>query len=106
MDHAFLSAFVMLLLVLDPFGALPIFIPVMSGVAAGRRARVALRESVIAFVILWQPRGAHLHPRGDGAGGRRDGLALLAWQRLGRLHAGCSLDRRRGEAALVSFQTR
>ena len=52
MDHTFVSAFVLLLLVLDPFGALPIFIPVMSGVAAGRRARVALRESVIAFAIL------------------------------------------------------
>ena len=52
MDHSFLSAFVLLLLVLDPFGALPIFIPVMSGAAPERRVRVALRESAIAFAIL------------------------------------------------------
>ena len=52
MDHSFLSAFVLLLLVLDPFAALPIFIPVMSGVAPERRVRVALRESAIAFAIL------------------------------------------------------
>jgi hypothetical protein len=29
MDHSFLSAFVLLLLVLDPLGSLPVFIPVM-----------------------------------------------------------------------------
>lgn len=52
MDHSFLSAFVLLLLVLDPFGALPVFISVMGGVPAQRRTRVALRESAIAFGIL------------------------------------------------------
>lgn len=52
MDHSFLSAFILLLLVLDPFGALPIFISVMNGVAPERRNRVALRESLIAFAIL------------------------------------------------------
>lgn len=52
MDHSFLSAFILLLLVLDPFGALPIFISVMNGVAPERRSRVALRESLIAFAIL------------------------------------------------------
>ncbi len=52
MDHSFLSAFVLLLLVLDPFGALPIFIAVMGGVAPERRLRVALRETAIAFAIL------------------------------------------------------
>ncbi|WP_137894355.1 MarC family protein [Ramlibacter sp. 2FC] len=52
MDHSFLSAFILLLLVLDPFGALPIFISVMNGVAPERRTRVALRESLIAFAIL------------------------------------------------------
>lgn len=52
MDHSFLSAFILLLLVLDPFGALPIFISVMNGVAPARRTRVALRESLIAFAIL------------------------------------------------------
>lgn len=52
MDHTFLSAFVLLLLVLDPFGALPIFVSVMRRVAPERRLRVALRESTIAFAIL------------------------------------------------------
>ena len=52
MNHSFLSAFVLLLLVLDPFGALPIFISVLSRVPPERRARVALRESTIAFTIL------------------------------------------------------
>jgi MarC family membrane protein len=51
-EHGFLSAFILLLLVLDPFGALPIFVSVMSGVPPGRRRRVALRESAIAFAIL------------------------------------------------------
>jgi MarC family membrane protein len=52
MDHSFLSAFVLLLLVLDPFGSLPIFISVMRAVAPQRRVRVALRETAIAFAIL------------------------------------------------------
>jgi MarC family membrane protein len=52
MDHSFLSAFVLLLLVLDPFGSLPIFVAVLQGVAPGRRRRVALREVVIAFGVL------------------------------------------------------
>jgi len=52
MDHTFLSAFVLLLLVLDPFGSLPVFISVMGGVAPERRRRVAVRESVIAFAVL------------------------------------------------------
>lgn len=52
MDHSFLSAFVLLLLVLDPFGALPVFISVMGEVPPQRRVHVALRESAIAFCIL------------------------------------------------------
>lgn len=52
MDHSFVSAFVLLLLVLDPFGSLPIFISVLKGVVPERRARVALRETLIAFVVL------------------------------------------------------
>ena len=42
----------LLLLVLDPFGSLPIFISVLQGVAPERRTRVALRESAIAFGVL------------------------------------------------------
>jgi MarC family membrane protein len=52
MDHGFLSAFVLLLLVLDPLGSLPVFIPIMGGVPPERRRRVALREIGIAFVVL------------------------------------------------------
>lgn len=52
MDHGFASALVLLLLVLDPFGSLPIFISAMRHVAPQRRARVALRETTIAFVLL------------------------------------------------------
>lgn len=52
MDHSFLSAFVLLLLVLDPFGSLPIFISVLRGVDPARRTRVALREVAIAFGVL------------------------------------------------------
>jgi MarC family membrane protein len=52
MDHTFLSAFVLLLLVLDPFGSLPIFISVLRSVAPGRRRIVAVREVTIAFVVL------------------------------------------------------
>jgi MarC family membrane protein len=52
MDHTFVSALVLLLLVLDPLGSLPIFISVMRQVAPERRRRVALRESAIAFGVL------------------------------------------------------
>jgi MarC family membrane protein len=52
MDHNFLSAFVLLLLVLDPLGSLPVFISVMRGVAPERRRLVAVRETGIAFAVL------------------------------------------------------
>jgi MarC family membrane protein len=52
MDHTFLSALVLLLLVLDPFGSLPIFISVMRGVAPARRTIVAVREVAMAFAVL------------------------------------------------------
>jgi len=52
MEHSFVSAFVLLLLVLDPLGSLPIFIPIMRSVPRERRQRVALREVGIAFCVL------------------------------------------------------
>lgn len=52
MDHSFVSAFVLLLLVLDPFGSLPIFISVLRGVPPERRTKVAVREVAIAFGVL------------------------------------------------------
>lgn len=53
MDHSFLSAFILLLLVLDPLGSLPVFIPIMRAVPAQRRVRVAMREVTIAFLVLF-----------------------------------------------------
>jgi len=52
MDHTFASALILLLLVLDPLGSLPIFISVMRSVPAERRTRVAVREVLIAFAAL------------------------------------------------------
>ncbi len=52
MDHTFLSALILLLLVLDPLGSLPIFIPILRDVPKERRARVALREVSLAFCVL------------------------------------------------------
>ncbi|NML15852.1 MarC family protein [Azohydromonas caseinilytica] len=52
MDHTFLSALVLLLLVLDPLGSLPVFISVLRNVDPARRTRVALRETAIAFLVL------------------------------------------------------
>eukprot|EP01038_Epipyxis_sp_PR26KG_P019023 gene19024-biopygen5881 len=53
MDHTFVSALILLLLVLDPLGSLPIFIPIMREVRQERRAWVALREVTIAFGVLF-----------------------------------------------------
>lgn len=52
MAHDTLSAFIVLLLVLDPLGSLPIFVSVMSAVPAARRTRVAVRETTIAFAVM------------------------------------------------------
>lgn len=52
MDHTFVSALVLLLLVLDPLGGLPIYISVLRTVAPERRTLVALRETAIAFAAL------------------------------------------------------
>jgi MarC family membrane protein len=52
MDHSFFSALILLLLVLDPLGSLPIFISVMRAVPRERRTRVAMREVGIAFCVL------------------------------------------------------
>ncbi len=52
MNHSFVSAFILLLLVLDPFGSLPIFIAIIRAVPRQRRGLVVLREVSIAFVVL------------------------------------------------------
>lgn len=46
------SATVLLLLVIDPFGNVPIVIAALAGVPRARRARVVLRECVAAYAIL------------------------------------------------------
>ncbi|MGE0071961.1 MAG: MarC family protein [Thiomonas sp.] len=48
----FWSAFVLLLLILDPFGNLPFFIAVMRKLPPQRRLPVALREIAIAYLVL------------------------------------------------------
>jgi len=51
-EYSFLSATVLLLLITDPLGNIPLFISCLRGVAKQRRAIVILREVAIAFVIL------------------------------------------------------
>lgn len=46
------SAAVLLLLVIDPFGNVPVVIVTMANVPAARRVRVVLRECLIAYVVL------------------------------------------------------
>lgn len=52
MDGTFLSAVVLLLLVCDPFGNIPIFISALRDVPKERRRFIILRECVIAFLVL------------------------------------------------------
>lgn len=52
MDLPFTSAVVILLLVIDPLGNIPVFVSVLASVEPARRAAVMLREWAIAFVVL------------------------------------------------------
>lgn len=52
MNHSFVSALVLLLLVLDPFGSMPIVMPIIRRVSPARRTRVILREVMVAFAVL------------------------------------------------------
>jgi MarC family membrane protein len=52
MANEFLSAVILLLLVTDPFGNVPLVNAVLTGTPAERRLRVVLRECAIAFVLL------------------------------------------------------
>ena len=47
-----LSATLLLILIMDPFGNLPVFVAVLEKVRPERRWRVLLRELVIAFAVL------------------------------------------------------
>jgi len=52
MEHTFASATILLLLITDPLGNIPIFVNSLRAVPAERRARVILREVMIAFGLL------------------------------------------------------
>jgi MarC family membrane protein len=52
MDVSFASAVVILLLVMDPVGNIPLFVSVLRHIEPARRARVILRECLIAFAVL------------------------------------------------------
>ncbi len=52
MNYTFVSATVLLILITDPFGNIPIFANALKGVAPARRPLVILREVLIAFVLL------------------------------------------------------
>ena len=52
MTYTFASATVLLLLITDPFGSIPIFANALRNVAPERRTRVIVREVLIAFLLL------------------------------------------------------
>ena len=52
MQYTFLSATILLVLITDPIGNIPIFANALKHVAPERRARVILREILIAFALL------------------------------------------------------
>jgi MarC family membrane protein len=52
MTQNFFQAFILLLLVTDPFGNVPLFVSVLSHVPPVKRARVIVRECAIAFLLL------------------------------------------------------
>ncbi len=52
MTQNFFQAFILLLLVTDPFGNVPLFVSALTNVPAARRWQVVVRECAIAFVLL------------------------------------------------------
>lgn len=52
MTHDFFQSLILLILVTDPFGNVPIFVSALSHVAPERRWRVVVRECAIAFGLL------------------------------------------------------
>ena len=52
MDANFISAVVLLLIVCDPFGNIPIFVSALQDVPRERRRAIILRECLIAFAVL------------------------------------------------------
>ena len=52
MEHNFLCAFILLLLVLKTFSCPPVFVPLIRDVAPERRRRLVVRKGLIAFTVL------------------------------------------------------
>lgn len=52
MTESFIQTFILLILVTDPFGNVPLFVTAMAQVAPERRAKVVVRECAIAFMVL------------------------------------------------------
>jgi len=52
MEISFASAVVILLLVTDPLGNIPVFVSLLRGVEEKRRARVIVRECLVALAVL------------------------------------------------------
>jgi small neutral amino acid transporter SnatA (MarC family) len=52
MEHSFASATILLLLITDPLGNIPLFVNALKAVPDARRARVIVREVLIAFAVL------------------------------------------------------
>jgi small neutral amino acid transporter SnatA (MarC family) len=52
MEHSFASATILLLLITDPLGNIPLFANALKAVPPARRARVIVREVLIAFAVL------------------------------------------------------
>ena len=51
-NHDFWSTLILLLLILDPFGNMPVFLAITRQLEPRRRAWVTLRESLIAYLVL------------------------------------------------------
>src|SRR5450759_864005 len=52
MNVSFASAIVILLLVMDPVGNIPLFVTLLRNVEPGRRMMIIVRECAIAFAVL------------------------------------------------------
>jgi MarC family membrane protein len=52
MTQSFFQTFILLLLVTDPFGNVPLFVTALKDVDPLRRPRIVVRECAIAFVLL------------------------------------------------------
>jgi MarC family membrane protein len=52
MSDSFFHAFILLFLVTDPVGNIPLFVSVLSDVSPKRRWKIVVRECIIAFVLL------------------------------------------------------